>query len=248
VVQTLGTQLRITPVLLRRQRSRCVRALGCAGLILGSASGCAGVADGHARLSQLRLEIAALVRAGADACAPRELALARAHADFAAIELRQGDRERMAQHLREAEDNAAAAQLRNSDLSCNHLLPTAADSSDASDRRAGSHRQHVCSFDADGCRANLARCSANSPDRQTRASGAAADGGGRRARAKLKQALPEPRARSETPVSPRTYPGTTVAETKLGFARKTWVPVRGACDDSRVARGFCDALDDASLW
>jgi outer membrane protein OmpA-like peptidoglycan-associated protein len=60
------------------------------------------VEDVHRRLEQV-------LAVGAYRCAPRELALARAHLRFARTELEQGDPTRADEHLREADLNARAA-------------------------------------------------------------------------------------------------------------------------------------------
>jgi OOP family OmpA-OmpF porin len=60
----------------------------------------------------------AAARAGAARCAPRELALARAHADFAQRELEAGEYFRAGDHLQLAEMNAREAQRLSPDLHC----------------------------------------------------------------------------------------------------------------------------------
>jgi hypothetical protein len=247
VVQTLETQLRLTPILPRARVFGSMRSVGaalsCAGFALGSAAGCAEMSDAPARLSQLRIEIAELVRAGADACAPRELALARAHADFAAIELRQGHRQRLSQHLREAQDNAAAAQARNGDAHCaqaGRLLPTAADSQQRSDDLGGlrarlgepAPRRMRLALDADGCGAFASALPDACADRREHAAPLAADGCGGS----------QPAASLETPAPPRPCPGPIDADSKLGFARKASIPRAGACDDRACRVVFATRL------
>jgi len=73
--------------------------------------GCGSLPVSSARLSKLRDAIARVSAAGALACAPRELALARAHYGFAQSELRNGEVDRAQQHLDEAELNLGAAQV-----------------------------------------------------------------------------------------------------------------------------------------
>jgi outer membrane protein OmpA-like peptidoglycan-associated protein len=63
------------------------------------------------RFDALRDSIQAVARSGAYSCAPLELALARAHFAFAGVSLRQGNPQRAAQHLDEAEENVGAAQV-----------------------------------------------------------------------------------------------------------------------------------------
>jgi len=65
----------------------------------------------QARLSRLERTLEEVIAAGAYVCAPHELALARANAEFARIELVQGNPERAHEHLLEAEQNAGAARL-----------------------------------------------------------------------------------------------------------------------------------------
>ncbi|MDD9943694.1 MAG: OmpA family protein [Myxococcales bacterium] len=70
---------------------------------------------GHAPIDSKRLEATATAvtkarRTGAYRCAPRELALAQAHLDFARVEIAQGNVARAGVHLAEAELNADAAQ------------------------------------------------------------------------------------------------------------------------------------------
>lgn len=62
--------------------------------------------------------VTAAARAGALRCAPRELALARAHADFAQRELEAGEYFRAGDHLQLAEMNAREAQRFSPDLRC----------------------------------------------------------------------------------------------------------------------------------
>ena len=71
-----------------------------------------------ARLERLHWTIDAATRAGAYACAPRELALARAHYDFVQVELAHGDPHRALQHLEVAEENAGAAQVLTPEQGC----------------------------------------------------------------------------------------------------------------------------------
>ena len=72
---------------------------------------CAEPAASAPRFATLRRSISLVTEDGAYGCAPRELALARAHLQFAAIELEQGDAARAAQHLDEAEEQVGAAQV-----------------------------------------------------------------------------------------------------------------------------------------
>jgi hypothetical protein len=63
------------------------------------------------RMEQLRTSIERVSNAGAVTCAPRELALARAHYEFAQTELLHGDATRALRHLALAEQNLGAAQV-----------------------------------------------------------------------------------------------------------------------------------------
>jgi hypothetical protein len=79
----------------------------------------------RARIDQLRAAIERISKAGAITCAPRELALARAHYDFAQTELLQGDADRAQQHLTLAEQNLGAAQVLTPDRGCKSTTPNA---------------------------------------------------------------------------------------------------------------------------
>jgi OmpA-OmpF porin, OOP family len=72
---------------------------------------------------QRRLE--QVLAAGAYYCAPRELALARAHLEFARVELAQGDPQRAGEHLAEADLNARAAARLSPKERCAGALPPA---------------------------------------------------------------------------------------------------------------------------
>ena len=72
------------------------------------AAGCGGGRAAEARLSRLRASLVP-VAVGARRCAPRELALAQAHLDFARMELAQGDLGRAREHMDRAEANRGAA-------------------------------------------------------------------------------------------------------------------------------------------
>jgi len=62
------------------------------------------------RLADVQRRVENALGSGAYYCAPRELALSRAHLEFARLELEHGDQARAEQHLVEAELNAGAAQ------------------------------------------------------------------------------------------------------------------------------------------
>jgi OmpA-OmpF porin, OOP family len=94
----------------RSQRTAAVRA-ACAAALLFGAQACAELPVSSARFDALRASIQGAARSGAYVCAPRELALARAHFEFAGVALKGGDPQRAAQHLDEAEENVGAAQV-----------------------------------------------------------------------------------------------------------------------------------------
>lgn len=71
-----------------------------------------------ARMQALRAAIDRATQAGALTCAPREIALARAHYDFAQLELRNGDAARAQRHIAVAEQNLGAAQVLTPDRGC----------------------------------------------------------------------------------------------------------------------------------
>jgi OOP family OmpA-OmpF porin len=70
--------------------------------VLACASGCVGGARVRADVEVLQAEVDRARRAGAYRCAPRELAAADAHLDFAQGELSQGQSNRAAEHVHEA--------------------------------------------------------------------------------------------------------------------------------------------------
>ena len=76
---------------------------------IAGASGCAGPAKENGRLDGLMDTITQAKANGALRCAPRELALAETHAEFARIELEQGSVSRADEHLAIAIPNAHAA-------------------------------------------------------------------------------------------------------------------------------------------
>jgi hypothetical protein len=71
-----------------------------------------------ARMDSLRATIERATHAGALDCAPREIALARAHYDFAQVELRNGNATRAERHIVVAEQNVGAAQVLTPDRGC----------------------------------------------------------------------------------------------------------------------------------
>ncbi|MEY4577393.1 MAG: hypothetical protein RL701_2096 [Pseudomonadota bacterium] len=105
-----------------------------------------------ARMDRLHFRIDAVTRTGAYACAPRELALARAHYDFAQIELIQGDLRRAQRHLEDAEENAGAAQVLTPEKGCAPSSPGDVPAS-LSPRQVASDRAACDLAEADGCSA-----------------------------------------------------------------------------------------------
>ncbi len=76
-------------------------------LLLGS--GCARAHELDQSIGGVQRRLEQVLSSGGYTCAPRELALARAHLEFARVELAQGNPGRAAEHLRDAELNADAA-------------------------------------------------------------------------------------------------------------------------------------------
>lgn len=100
-MRSLGPVLRIL--------ARAVAAFALASLLGIGLSGCPATAALRGRIRGTR-EIAAQAEAnGARNCAPRELATAQAHLEFADVELDQGDLRRAEEHFALAEPNARAA-------------------------------------------------------------------------------------------------------------------------------------------
>ena len=106
------------PFALRAARAR---RLVDAGVIVACSSilSCGSVPVPAARVDSLRPAIDRATHAGAHACAPREIALARAHYDFAQVELRAGNAARAERHIAVAEQNLGAAQVLTPDRGCN---------------------------------------------------------------------------------------------------------------------------------
>jgi OOP family OmpA-OmpF porin len=144
----------------------CVQARACCAALLLAFMGCAGeqLRD-RARLSKLEHTIEDVIQAGAYVCAPHELALARANAEFARVELIQGNPERAAEHMVEAEQNAGAARVLSPKDRCQatavpvpDLSSDAASDSDgdgipdAADRCPSEPEDYDGTLDADGCR------------------------------------------------------------------------------------------------
>lgn len=80
------------------------------GLVVSAAAfGCTEASTLRGRIRGLRVVVEQAEQNGAYHCAPRELALAQAHADFAQTELAQGDLDRAKAHFNLAEPNGRAA-------------------------------------------------------------------------------------------------------------------------------------------
>jgi hypothetical protein len=79
---------------------------GIAGLAF---SGCSGSVDVDRQIDRVAETISAAEARGALRCAPRELAIARSHLEFAQLEQEQGFPSRARQHLDVAEENMEAA-------------------------------------------------------------------------------------------------------------------------------------------
>lgn len=154
---------------------RWVRLLG-AGLCAWQACACAGSAVSTQRVERLYSSIDLVTRAGAYACAPRELALARAHYDFAQIEISQGNLGRARDHLVEAEENAGAAQILTPDRGCAMpaaaaesmpSVPPAAASASAAPSSADPGACSDATSEADGCRPGAASLTPKRPADET---------------------------------------------------------------------------------
>lgn len=128
--------------------------------------GCAGEQlRERARLTRLEHTIEDVIQAGAYVCAPHELALARANAEFARIELTQGNPDRAEEHMVEAEQNAGAARLLSPKERCQATAMPVPDLSagapsdtdgdgvpDAADQCPSEAEDRDGTADADGCR------------------------------------------------------------------------------------------------
>jgi OmpA-OmpF porin, OOP family len=117
--------------------------------------GCATTATLRGSIAGSRMVTARARAAGAMACAPRELALAETHLDFAAAEVEQGDAARAREHLALAEPNAAAALRLSDPVRCTgDGLPPDGDHdgvADADDACADVPEDRDGVADSDGC-------------------------------------------------------------------------------------------------
>ena len=99
----------------------CVFSIGV--LLAASLMGCDKAPQLRGRLAGLNQLNDEAEKNGAMKCAPRELALARAYAEFADLELRKGSLNRAEAHVRRAELNAAAALLQSPPRYCSGAPP-----------------------------------------------------------------------------------------------------------------------------
>ena len=115
--QSSGSRIRHARVVLSSaavaQRVRAGIVASCL-IILG----CGSLPVPPARMDSVRTAIERATHAGALDCAAREIALARAHYDFAQVELRNGNASRAARHIAIAEQNVGAAQVLTPDRGC----------------------------------------------------------------------------------------------------------------------------------
>jgi OOP family OmpA-OmpF porin len=136
-----GLDRRRLAVGLRGLAGRCacwtLHALLCGLLLTAAGAGCVPLRATGPRFAALRRSIETVTLAGAYGCAPRELAWARAHLEFAQVELAQGDPARAAEHLDEAEENIGAAEVLSPKQRCEHSAGPVPELSDASRRAAG---------------------------------------------------------------------------------------------------------------
>jgi len=96
-------------------------------LALTCLMGCAAVSGLEGRLDATRTLLTQAERSGARACAPRELAVGRAHVEFAERELDEGHLRRAEEHFTEADLNARAAQRMSPSDRCLPQAPAVGD-------------------------------------------------------------------------------------------------------------------------
>jgi hypothetical protein len=92
-------------------RRREARVLAVAGVAVLVSIGCASSAPLERQMAHIAQTLAAVEARGAMRCAPRELAIARSHLEFARLEREQGSLSRVRQHLAVAEENIDAASV-----------------------------------------------------------------------------------------------------------------------------------------
>ena len=96
--------------------------LSCTTLLLLGA--CASDPAWDSRVASIEATLARAEASGAMRCAPRELALSRAHLGFAAFERERGHRSRAEEHLAIAEPNASAAAFLSPVARCSDIAPS----------------------------------------------------------------------------------------------------------------------------
>jgi hypothetical protein len=92
--------------------------LASIGLMVLSPLGCARNARLDDRVDDVALSLGKVEAQGAMRCAPRELAIARSHLEFAQLERQQGFATRALQHLDVAAENVRAASVLVEPASC----------------------------------------------------------------------------------------------------------------------------------
>jgi OOP family OmpA-OmpF porin len=105
--------------------------LGAALALLGAA--CAAGAAHERRLEGLQTALRGVEASGAASCAPRELAVARSHLEFAGLEREQGFASRAEAHLDVAEENVRAAGVLAASARCSALRDAGAPPGEATD-------------------------------------------------------------------------------------------------------------------
>ena len=93
------------------RRQRCFSDIVFAMSAVLASSGCAGRAALDRRMMRVAETLATVEANGAMRCAPRELAVARSHLEFARLEETRGFPSRASQHLDVAEENVEAANV-----------------------------------------------------------------------------------------------------------------------------------------
>ena len=88
------------------------------GVVLLASLGCARSARLDRRVDEVALSLGQVEARGAMRCAPRELAIARSHLEFAQLEREQGSAGRALRHLDIAEENVRAASVLVAPASC----------------------------------------------------------------------------------------------------------------------------------
>ncbi len=101
----------------RSGRGCAIRAVALGAPVL-LALGCARDARLDRRVDEVALSLAQVEARGAMRCAPRELAIARSHLEFAQLDRQRGSAARALQHLDVAEENVRAAGVLAEPTSC----------------------------------------------------------------------------------------------------------------------------------